>query len=387
MTRLSLSWFNPIKEIPAVTKVLNLWSWFLERIRGRKTNRSWNNSPKDMPLIPTHKSPANRGFQVVVMNERRGALQYDLSPRKFRIGMIGGLVIVCLSLLGAYSVGRIVWGHFFVETSVNNGRTSRVSSQYSQKDQGPTDLSSSPAGYSNAAAFGTARKETVSDQRNYSEDEARTDRSALSMQSTEKLEGDLSSSLHTHQTPGLTPGSASSQRSGSFTDASSTGRAQSTLSPQTETSPVTIVNFNAQDVTVKPTGHGNGTLNFRLIRDNPEIVFSGYLFVFVEMQDKKGENRIYVYPDKTRLGEGDLPSDFREGESISFKNNSRVELPYGDVRPGSGLARVSILLYNDQGKIVFQRGFEKMELVMAGSSGTQQVEENKPKTTDRRRAL
>jgi hypothetical protein len=140
-------------------------------------------------------------------------------------------------------------------------------------------------------------------------------------------------------------------------------------------------------VTVKPTGHGNGTLNFRLIRDHPEIVFSGYLFVFVEMQDKKGENRIYVYPDKTRLGEGDLPSDFREGESISFKNNSRVELPYGDVRPGSGLARVSILLYNDQGKIVFQRGFEKKELVMAGSSGTQQVEENKPKTTDRRRAL
>jgi len=51
--------------------------------------------------------------------------------------------------------------------------------------------------------------------------------------------------------------------------------------------------------------------------------------------------------------------DFREGESISFKHNSRVELPYEDIRSGASLARVSILLYGENGKIVFQRGFDE----------------------------
>jgi hypothetical protein len=385
MTRLSVRWFNPIKETLAMTKIVNLWSWFLERIPVGKTNRKIDDPLKEMPLIPTHKPPSNRGFQVVVMNERRGALQYDLSPRKFRIGMIGGLIIAGLSLVGAYSVGRIVWGQFFLETSVYDGRTTNVSSQNSEQDQVSTGLSSSPKGYSNAAGFGTARREAVSDQRDYSDDTASAERSALSMQSTEKLEGDLSSRLHTPQTSAVSSGTASAPSQAK--DLDSVAHGQSTVTTQSQDLAVPIVNFNAQDVTVKPTGQANGTLNFRLIRDHPDIAFSGYLFVFVEMQDKKGENRIYVYPDKTRLGEGDLPSNFREGETISFKNNSRVELPYGDIRSGARLARVSILLYNDQGKIVFQRGFEKKELVVAGSSGTHEVEENKAKTTDRRRAL
>jgi len=39
-----------------------------------------------------------------------------------------------------------------------------------------------------------------------------------------------------------------------------------------------------------------------------------------------------------------------------------VELPFRDVRPGASLARVSILLYDVDGSIVFQRGFERKEL-------------------------
>ncbi|MBI5251063.1 MAG: hypothetical protein HY912_16360, partial [Desulfomonile tiedjei] len=122
------------------------------------------------------------------------------------------------------------------------------------------------------------------------------------------------------------------------------------------------VSFNAQEVAATAVGPSNGTLSFRLIKDHPDIRFSGYLFVFVEMADPRGENKIYAYPKRARLGEEDLPVDFREGESISFKHNSRVELPYEDIRSGASLGRVSILLYGENGKIVFQRGFERNEL-------------------------
>ena len=71
-----------------------------------------------------------------------------------------------------------------------------------------------------------------------------------------------------------------------------------------------------------------GILSFRLIKDTPKTKFSGYLFVFVEMEDRRGENKIFVYPQRTQLGEGDLPRNFKDGENIEFKFNSRVELPY-----------------------------------------------------------
>jgi len=74
------------------------------------------------------------------------------------------------------------------------------------------------------------------------------------------------------------------------------------------------------------------------------------------MTDQRGENSIWAYPKQTRLGDGDLPADYRDGETLSFKYNQRVELPYADPRTGSSLARVSIILYSENGKIVFQRG-------------------------------
>ncbi len=104
-----------------------------------------------------------------------------------------------------------------------------------------------------------------------------------------------------------------------------------------------IINFNAQRVTAIADHANSGTLSFQLVKDQPDIRFSGYLFVFVEMGDGQ-ETKIYAYPKRARLGDEDLPSDFREGESVSFKYNSRVELPYGDIRSSATLSRVSILL-------------------------------------------
>ncbi len=123
-----------------------------------------------------------------------------------------------------------------------------------------------------------------------------------------------------------------------------------------------IISFNAQEVTAVVKRSDRGILSFRLVKDSPKTLFSGYLFVFVEMEDPRGENKIYVYPQRTRLGEGDLPRDFKDGKNISFKFNSRVELPYRDTRPGASLTRISILLYGEKGDIVFQRGFEGRDL-------------------------
>jgi hypothetical protein len=152
------------------------------------------------------------------------------------------------------------------------------------------------------------------------------------------------------------------------------------------TSPM-IMNFNAQNVTALSQTAQSGTLSFRLIKDQPDIMFSGYLFVFVEMTDRRGENKIYAYPKKARLGEEDLPVDFRDGESIAFKRNSKVELPYEDIRAGANLSRVSILLYGENGRILFQRGFDRKELKSASHRGTVSSHESRPRTAEGRRAL
>ena len=148
-----------------------------------------------------------------------------------------------------------------------------------------------------------------------------------------------------------------------------------------------VISFDAQDVSAIPQAPNTGTLSFRLVKDSPDIRFSGYLFVFVEMADQRGENAIWAYPQQTRLGEGDLPADYRDGETLSFKYNQRVELPYGDTRAGASLARVSILLYSENGKIVFQRGFDRTEVKMASSKRAVGQQDRSRQGAEKRRAL
>jgi hypothetical protein len=149
-----------------------------------------------------------------------------------------------------------------------------------------------------------------------------------------------------------------------------------------------IINFNAQDVTAVVESPNRWKLSFRLVKDHPDTLFSGYVFVFVETVDQKGKNRIVVYPSNTRLAEEDLPADFREGKSITppFRVNARVALDYGDDRPGTSLSRVSILLYDENGKIVFQRGFARNELKMVGKKG-EGLEGARSRAAQKRRAL
>jgi hypothetical protein len=125
-----------------------------------------------------------------------------------------------------------------------------------------------------------------------------------------------------------------------------------------------------------------------LVKDQPTVRFTGYLFIFVEMLDKKGETKLLAYPEGVKIGEEELPADFRSGESVTFKYNTRVELPYGDQRPGSALGRVSILLYGEDGAIVFQRSFDRTELKVVGAKPVPaKAEGTGKKPAKRRQAL
>ncbi len=365
-----------------MTKVANLWSWFLERIRVSKKDPNSGKLYKDMPAIPSHKPLNNPGFSVVLINERRGPRQFNLTGKRFRLGLVGTVIIVCLSVFGVYSVFKGFLGHTSMMAGGYKKGVANIGSLQSKPQDGGTSLSGPSKDYSGSAGSGGLQSGST-----YQETE--TDPSTKFPQSSEKLEGDLSSGLREPETRTkenqTSNATAALEHQGTGIPESS-ARSQ-VVAPQNNLSAGPIINFNAQDVTVKPTGANAGTLSFRLIKDHSDLLFSGYLFVFVEMKDKRGETKIYVYPDKTRLGEEDLPSDFKQGENISFKYNSRVELPYEDIRSGAGLARVSILLYGDDGKIVFQRGFEKKELLVSGASGPQRMEGAKSKPTEKRRAL
>jgi len=149
---------------------------------------------------------------------------------------------------------------------------------------------------------------------------------------------------------------------------------------------VTPINFNAEAVTASSEGSSTGTLSFRLIKDQPAVQFAGFLFVFLEMVDHRGETKIYVYPERARLGDGDLPWNYKEGKDLTFKYNCRIELPFHDIRQGARLDRVSILLYGENGKIVFQRGFDRNEVkVVTAKSGS--PEGARTRAAEKRRPL
>jgi len=182
---------------------------------------------------------------------------------------------------------------------------------------------------------------------------------------------------------------ASLERTGPATakfEPTESGSALTTEGQKESPSKTTVISFNAEDLTAEAESHNSGTLSFRLVKDQSDIMFAGYLFVFVEMVDKRGERKLWVYPKKTHVGNEDLPTDYRNGESVAFRLNSLVELSYNDVRSGATLAGVSVLLYGEDGRIVFQRGFDRNELRIT-SAKKAKMDASKPKTGEKRRAL
>ncbi len=366
-------------------KVGEIWSFIAEKFKRSDSSLRSSIQYREAPPIPSHKARTPRGYSIVVIGRSGTSKQFDVSIASGRMAIGVALITLAFSFIGLFSgVKFLFWGtpkathDAAIEERLtalqDELRTKEVAlavheSRLREQNglgaetkalvdlgqaSGASDLRGAVQGSINASIASVApyeRSETASDT-SLLEADAKTDSKAL--------KGPLKSD-------------AAAKNAKTAPD-----RVQGQKFPH---DPNPIVNFNTQDVAIATESAGSGTLSFRLVKDHPNVLFSGYLFVFVEMEDKRGENKIYVYPDKARLSEGDLPSDFKEGESISFKYNSRVELPFGDIRTGASLARVSILLYGDNGKIVFQRGFEKKELNVVSANA------NKPDSTRQKTAL
>lgn len=379
-----------------MTKVGTTWHWLVDKIKGSRSSLKDGPPYRSLPPIPEPKVRDKARYTVVIIGESGTSHQLELTGFRLRV-IAASLASVAVLIL----VLVIGWGSLFNGNAnrgvkdlggANKALTESGKAKKSEPNQASREirpLESSPQALSESVVAQRATEATGA-------------KGGVSDGSTETIEAAPSSATEFSKTPkGALPlpvggeEKTKSQRvvagsePGSKTPAkletapSATGERPE---PAGVISRTPAVNFNAQEVVASADTPNGGTLSFRLVKDQPETRFEGYLFVYVEMEDASGENKIYVYPKQTRLSDGDLPFDYKDGESIAFKYNSRVELPYGDSRSGATLAGVSILLYGEQGKIVFQRSFGRNELSMVNTKNSK-AEKPKSRTGEKRQAL
>jgi hypothetical protein len=366
-----------------VKQVEKAWSWLRAKMNRAPSPPDDGVGAKIVPPIPEPKSRKKSRYSVVLINESGSSRQIELTAFRLRVAAIAGVVaVVGLAILIFVGIGGSISDDDAVraerdllaakvealEEKLRQEQLAMTAREKGLEEPGESTpleavLPPSPTASSSPGAGDTVAAET----------EERDPIASL-------LKSGEESGARSRRSPTLHPGSTLTAELGKPSPAKPSAELE-TPRPRPP-----IVSFNAKDVTAVAEGANRGKLSFRLVKDHPKKRFSGYLFVFVEMEDPRGENKIYVYPRRTRLGDGDLPTDYRDGESLAFKFNSRVELPYGDIRMGASLARVSILLYGEDGGIVFQRGFSRNELKVVGSKATH-VNGAQAKSVKRRQAL
>ncbi len=353
------------------TQVVALWNKFAAKTRGttprnhlpeKRTKRSLLVTPPPFPETPQPRERPKDRYTVLVLPESGEAKQVALSTSRLKI--IAAISAGALVLLVILSFGMVKY--FSGQRLAAVSPTATASQPSASSEQAPARPDQTPASSPNTTDSLPSQKPAAP-------------QDATRLGGARALSEESPASVKTGDQTAPQP-TAKDQ-----TGQATSGDASNPAVPQPAVEPF-LINFDAQQVTATLETPNSGTLSFRLVKDQPDIKFAGYLFVYVEMEDKRGENRIYVYPKQTRLGEGDLPYDFRDGEMIAFKFNSRVELPYGDPRTSASLSAVSILLYGENGKIVFQRTFGRQEVAMVSSKATK-AEQPKPRPSEKRQAL
>lgn len=378
-----------------MTKVGKTLSWVTEKVKGSGSSRNDGPPYRSLPPIPEPKVRDKARYTVMLIGESGTARQLELTG--FRLRVIGASVAAVAIVLLVLVIG---WGGLFnggsnraskdvggankalMESVKGKKGDSIQSAKENKPGEGPvsalnepaaSQLTTEPAASRAGSLDGT--KETIEGPPSGITELGKSTKGSpqLAVGGEDKLKGQ-------RVAPGSEPVSKPMEP-----ETKTSSSADRPDSPGVQ-SRIPMVNFNAQEVVASSDSPNGGTLSFRLVKDQPETRFEGYLFVYVEMEDSAGENKIYVYPKQTRLGDGDLPFDYKDGESIAFKYNSRVELPYGDNRQGATLAGVSILLYGEQGKIVFQRTFGRNELSMVNTKNSK-AEKPKTRPGEKRQAL
>lgn len=362
----------------------------MTKLRGSASSERNGPPVRQIPDIPEPKTRERSPYRVVIINDTGRSRQIELTPFRLRAGLAGLVGAVALIVVATLGVSALLTGKSssdgqdtalrdklkILEEELHKKELAlAVQEKQLQQVRGLSSVSGSVLPQSGELSDDTELRET-----------SRSDESGpltAMQQSSAERSTDRSLTEEEDMKPqaGMPPLDSDLQKSRSTEEATPSRTGETDKAARAP-----IVNFNAEDVTAVSDGENTGTLRFRLVKDRPEVRFAGYLFVYVEMVDERGENKLYVYPQQASRGEGDLPKDYREGESIAFKYNSKVELPYGDVRPSAKLAGVSILLYGENGKIVFQRGFHHRELKVVDARG-KKLEGVTTRSTTRRRAL
>jgi hypothetical protein len=353
-----------------------------------------------MPPIPIPKTRTKARYSIVLMSESGTSRQIELTPLRVRVGLVAGAVAIGLVVLGILGT----WGYLSGKrgaTAINDTLEPKVQAlqeelrkkeleiaiqekRLRELQESPTlaAIPSRPAREAAPAAEATNDREPATE----------SDGPLTALQDAVKPPPDSSgrskgSGEAIEESPGTSSSAGLATRKPVASRPTESPLVRAGQSEGTSAqSP--IVNFNARDVTAEVEGANRWKLSFRLVKDHPDTLFSGYVFVFVETVDPQGKRGIVVYPSSTRLAEEDLPVDYREGKAIAppFRHNAKVALDYEGDQLESSLSRISILLYDESGKIVFQRGFDRKELKMVGKkSGT--LEGARSKAGQKRRAL
>ncbi|MBM3302264.1 MAG: hypothetical protein FJY85_20215 [Deltaproteobacteria bacterium] len=364
-----------------MTKVGKVWSWLVEKIRGSRSSRKIGPPSREIPQIPEPKARGRATYTLVLINESGRSRQIELTPLKLRGALISIVAIFALAILGGYSAGRSSSDRPR-STSQEKALVEKVSALQDELRKKDLALTVQEKRLAELTAQSTVVAVTRPGERRTGMDDGGEPSEALPrLGSAGPLTSAIGSSTGEEAERPVVGRTTERGEDRYQSSAGSTVRPQRRLTreepvkssspfvtePEASPSSQAIMNFNANELTAVAEDPNGGMLSFRLVKDRPDVRFVGYLFVYVEMVDERGETKLYAYPNQTRRGDGDLPSDYREGERIAFKYNSRVELPYGDIRSGASLAGVSILLYGEDGKIVFQRGFSREELKTADS--------------------
>ncbi len=363
----------------------------VEKIRGSESSQKNGPPYRDLPEIPEPKTRSKARYTVVLINEAGRSRQIEISPAGLSVGLAavcGALVVV---IVAAGAIGGLLTGGTEV-TGDREALTQKVAlleEELRKKELALTvqekrlkesrELPKMVAGpLQGSESEGSG--ETPGPVENGSRGSDLGPLTAMvPAESGSRTDGDTS---ETAETP-----IAGDSRVPAHSESETTAPAGDSSGQTTRSSgPRNLFDFNAEDVRAEAKSPKKGTLRFRLVKDRHGIRFAGYLFVYVEMKDKRGASRLYAYPKEARRGEGDLPTNFREGESVAFNKYTLVELPYEDKRSGASLSGVSVLIYDPDGDIVFQRHFDYKDLkvVQSRESVTNGTRSSR---SDRRRPL
>ncbi len=229
------------------------------------------------------------GYTVVLINEAGKSHQIELSPFGLRLGVTVSLGMVILLAAGFIWVGGVVSPNR--SSSHDEALAEKVRSlqaelqkkelaftlqeKHLKEMQETPTLAAAPPGGSSGVGSGKAPASPVKEDLRENSPLTGVQESFRPQSPLKSLEDDVEESV-TRPEFGPKPGMGA---------AGPKAELQIPFPGEAATGAKNVMNFDAQEAAATVDTPNNGVLSFRLIKDQRETMFSGYLFVIVEMTD------------------------------------------------------------------------------------------------------